>query len=82
MTQLTGNKRIRREVFSNTISRALIVTLASDGVYVREKGRRTTYGPISYGVLLQKAAAVTAAQTERARPARRSSTFRSLLRGR
>lgn len=32
--------------------RELILTLAPSGVLVREKGRRTTYGPISYGAIL------------------------------
>ena len=30
----------------------LIVTLAPAGILIREKGRRTTYGPISYGAIL------------------------------
>lgn len=30
----------------------LVITLVDAGVLVREKGRRTTYGPIPYGKLL------------------------------
>lgn len=54
----------------------LVVTLTNEGVMVREKGRRTTYGPIPYGKLLiagardfvaaQKAAKVAARQAARA----------------
>lgn len=29
-----------------------VIELRADGLYVREKGRRTWYGPISYGKLL------------------------------
>ena len=38
----------------------LVVTLAPEGVYVREKGKRTLYGPLAYGRLLLKAAEVNA----------------------
>lgn len=38
----------------------LVVTLAPEGVYVREKGKRTQYGPLAYGRLLVKAAEVNA----------------------
>ena len=32
----------------------LIVTLAPEGIYIREKGRRLKVGPLGYGVLYQR----------------------------
>jgi hypothetical protein len=32
------------------------VTLEREGLYIRERGRRRTYGPLPYGVLLLQAA--------------------------
>ena len=34
----------------------LVITLTVEGIMVREKGRRTSYGPVSYGKLLLDAA--------------------------
>ncbi len=34
----------------------LIVTVAPDGIYIREAGKRITYGPLSYGRLLVRMA--------------------------
>ena len=32
-----------------------IITVAPEGLYLREKGRRTTYGPLTYGRLYLQA---------------------------
>lgn len=42
-------------------SGALVVTLTPAGLLIREKGRRTSYGPIPYGHLLLEGARRTAA---------------------
>jgi hypothetical protein len=55
----------------------LIITLAPEGVYVREKGRRTVYGPLSYGALKLRCAMVNAEATRKERKTRRVS--RNLL---
>jgi hypothetical protein len=49
----------------------LIITLAPEGIYVREKGRRTTYGPLAYGALKLRCAMVNAEATRAARKPRR-----------
>ena len=43
--------KVRREV-QGSLTERLIVELRPEGVFVREKGRRIWYGPISYGKLL------------------------------
>lgn len=55
----------------------LVITLAPEGVYVREKGRRTRYGPLSYGALKLRCAQVNADAIRKERKARRVS--RNLL---
>lgn len=45
----------------------LIVTLTPDGVMLREKGRRTQYGPLPYGWLKLRAAERMAEQRRAAR---------------
>lgn len=49
----------------------LVITLAPEGVYVREKGRRTTYGPLSYGALKLRCAQVNADAIRQQRKRRR-----------
>ncbi len=54
----------------------LVITLTSEGLMVREKGRRISYGPIAYGKLLLDGArmhieAIKRAKAE-ARKAKRS----------
>lgn len=34
----------------------MVITLTREGVYLRERGRRQSYGPIPYGMLLIQAA--------------------------
>lgn len=41
---------------SRVIGESIVVTLAREGLYIREHGRRRTYGPLPYGVLLLQAA--------------------------
>lgn len=55
----------------------LIITLAPEGVYVREKGRRTKYGPLAYGALKLRCAQVNADALRKERKQRRVS--RNLL---
>lgn len=62
-TKLT--KPVSREV------EGVIISLTSSGIYLREKGRRTTYGPLPLAWLLQKAAQMEANATMQARKSRR-----------
>jgi hypothetical protein len=48
----------------------LIVTLAPDGVYVRQKGKRTSFGPLSYGALELHCARVNAEANRKPRKVR------------
>lgn len=48
MTKLSGV--VKREVVDAT-GAAFILTLTADGVMMREKGRRTQYGPLPYSWL-------------------------------
>lgn len=45
MTNLT--KKVRREANAGSYG-PIIVTLAPEGIYTREKGMRTQYGPITF----------------------------------
>ena len=49
MTRLT--RKLRREV-SDLRRGDLVITLAEEGIFMRQKGKRTTYGPISYGLVM------------------------------
>ena len=40
-------KKVAREAQAGSYGQ-VIVTLAPEGIYTREKGRRTTYGPITF----------------------------------
>lgn len=60
---------VRREV-TTTRGEALVVTLAPEGMWVREKGRRTAY-LMPYGVAYQRAAAMAADADRRAKAADR-----------
>ena len=54
--------RIRKPVVRLDDRNAIVVILAPEGVYTREKGRRTIYGPRSYLALHQYCASVQAAE--------------------
>lgn len=41
---------------SRVVDGRMVITLTREGVYVRERGRRQSYGPIPYGALLIQAA--------------------------
>lgn len=73
MTRLERGKHVRREVAGKR--RDLVVQLTAEGMMIREKGRRTWYGPLEYDWLLQKGAEALANQVRReklaARKARR-----------
>ena len=58
---------------------ALVVTLAPEGIYYREKGRRTTYGPLAHGYLFQKAVEQHVLGQERDKPKRKLKVNRGLL---
>lgn len=71
-------KPVRRVVDGPPITRRatreqLVVTLDSDGIYCRVKGSRTTYGPLSYALLLIHCAKVNATEIVKARRAKRVS---------
>jgi Lon protease-like protein len=68
MTRLT--KVVRRIVRAGD-GRELVVTLGADGVRVRELGRRTEYGPLSYAWLHQRGGEMRAEETRRRRAANR-----------
>lgn len=72
-TRLT--KAVKR-VVSTREGQDLVLTLSQAGVFVREKGRRTEYGPVPYGAILMRAAQLTAhEETSR----RRKKVSRNLL---
>jgi len=54
--------RIRKPVERLDERNAIVVILAPEGIYTREKGRRTVYGPRSYLALHQYCAGVQAAR--------------------
>lgn len=54
----------------------LVITLTREGIYIRERRRRATYGPVPYSLLLLQAAreyadGVRAAKRKKPRLARR-----------
>ena len=54
------NKPVSRLVGGGASSEWLVVTLAPEGLYLREKWRRTQYGPLPYGSLYTQAACIQA----------------------
>jgi hypothetical protein len=65
MTRLTRN--VKREVAGSLTGERLIVMLTADGVTIREKGRRTSYGPLPYGWLYLQGAKQRADQNMKER---------------
>lgn len=49
ITTILGSTKVRRR----DARTGIVIELSSAGVSVREHGRRLTYGPISYGRILQ-----------------------------
>jgi hypothetical protein len=68
MTSL--EKKVRRETNAGSYGR-IIVTLAPEGIYTREKGRRTTYGPIAFSSIHTLGAHMRAVQVKKDRTAAR-----------
>jgi hypothetical protein len=73
VTSLT--KKVRREAQGGSFG-PIIVTLAPEGIYTREKGKRTTYGPISFAHIHMEGARIRAIEIKhervKARLARRA----------
>lgn len=68
MTHLS--KRVARETNAGSYG-AIIVTLAPEGIYTREKGRRTSYGPIAFSSIHTLGANMRAAAIRKDRLAAR-----------
>lgn len=64
MTEL--KKRVRREAQGGSFG-PIIVTLAPEGIYTREKGKRTTYGPISFAHIHLEGARAAAIEKKKQR---------------
>jgi len=64
MTHLS--RRVRREAQAGSYG-PVIVTLAPEGIYTREKGRRTTYGPIAFSHIHTLGATLRAVQIKKER---------------
>jgi hypothetical protein len=75
MTKLAGV--LKREV-TGMDGKTYIITLTAEGVMMREKNRRTQYGPLDYSFLHFKAAAQTV-EADRVRSARSKRVSRSLI---
>ena len=59
-------KKVARETQAGSYG-SVIVTLAPEGIYTREKGRRTTYGPVSFSYLHTLGATLRAAAVKKER---------------
>lgn len=59
MTKLTG--RIKREV-TDVTGNPYTIEIAAEGVYIREKGSRTTYGPVGWSLIYLKGGEMKARQ--------------------
>ncbi|HEX5437163.1 MAG TPA: hypothetical protein VFW98_08385 [Gemmatimonadaceae bacterium] len=71
------SKPVSREVIID--GRVYVATFAHAGVTLREKGKRTTYGPVSWGRILLDGARMMADEAIQERHARRK-VSRGLLR--
>jgi hypothetical protein len=56
-----------------------VARFASEGVYMREKGKRTEYGPTTWGVILLRGVQGAAIERIENKPARRKRVSRNLL---
>ena len=68
MTKLT--KTVRREV-QLALTEPGVIELTREGIYIREKGRRTKYGPITYSHVFMLGARMKAEENIRERRERR-----------
>lgn len=67
---ITIAKPVRRRVFDPHHGE-LVVTMRPEGIEVREKGRRTTYGPVTYGFVYLTGARMRADEDRKRRRANR-----------
>jgi hypothetical protein len=72
------SKPVRREAFAPKWGN-LIITMDAAGISIREKGRRTTYGPVPFGVIMMQGAKMKAVEAAREKAARKAE--RKALRG-
>lgn len=70
MTRLKPGQKLRREV-SDVRRGDLVVILADEGILIRKKGKRTTYGPVSYGLVMLQGEKLAAQQLTRERAEKR-----------
>lgn len=54
MATNASSSPVEREVPAGDNPRDYIVRVTAAGLYIREKGRRTTYGPVSWDWIFQK----------------------------
>ena len=59
-------KKVAREAQAGSYGQ-VIVTLAPEGIYTREKGRRTTYGPITFSHIHTLGAHIRAIEVKKER---------------
>lgn len=71
--------RVRREITDQRRG-DLVIILAEEGVYMRKKGKRTTYGPISYGLVMLQGEKMAGDQLRRERAEKKK--LRRITRGR
>jgi hypothetical protein len=69
-------KPVRRRVY-DAHHGELVVTMRPEGIEVRLKGKRTTYGPVSYGLVFLTGARMRAEETRKQRRANRRKGARS-----
>lgn len=73
MTRVESQRgRCRREVQLASTERG-VIELVREGVMIREKGRRTVYGPITYTHIFMIGARMKAEENIKARKLRRAS---------
>lgn len=56
-----------------------VARVTGEGIYMREKGKRTEYGPVSWGAIMLKGAQSAAIQRINDKPIRRKRVSRNLL---
>lgn len=72
MTKVETSRTVRREVQLAATERG-VIELTREGIYIREKGRRTKYGPITYSHVFMIGARMKAEENMKARKLRRAS---------
>lgn len=69
---------LEREVVT-VDGKVLVASLTSEGVYMREKGRRTKYGPVGWGYIFHRGAEMAAIREREERTTRK--VVRKMSRG-